>query len=125
MPGSHVLWILIFQCGRDILLRKQTFTQRILCCTSSLVEIKLQANTQIIMHNKYSMIMTHLGQKVGIQSAKTFYSFSIKIQRSAKGFVRGCEKFVPALAYLLCLALPGSCLARFAYFLADLCTIYS
>ena len=37
-------------------------------------------------------------------------------------FVRGCEKFVPALAYLCCLALPGSCLARFAYFLADLCS---
>ena len=36
-------------------------------------------------------------------------------------FVRGCEKFVPALAYLFCLALPGSCLVRFAYFLADLC----
>ena len=44
------------------------------------------------------------------------------IQRSAKRFVRGCEKFVTALAYLFCLALPGSCLARFAYFLADLCT---
>ena len=34
---------------------------------------------------------------------------------------RGCEKFVPALAYLFCLALPGSCLTRFAYILADLC----
>ena len=45
------------------------------------------------------------------------------IQRSAKRLVRGCEKFVPALAYLFCLALPGSCLARFAYFLADLCSI--
>ena len=30
----------------------------------------------------------------------------LKLQRSAKVFVRGCEKFVPALAYLLCLALP-------------------
>ena len=45
----------------------------------------------------------------------------INIQRSAKVFVRGCEKFVPAVAYLFCLALPGSCLARFANFLADLC----
>ena len=43
------------------------------------------------------------------------------LQRSAKRLVRGCEKFVLALAYLCCLALPGSCLARFAYFLADLC----
>ena len=39
------------------------------------------------------------------------------VQRSAKRFLRGCEKFVPALAYLFCLALTGSCLARFAYFL--------
>ena len=39
-------------------------------------------------------------------------------------FVRGCEKFVIALAYLFCLALVGSCLLRFAYFLADLCTKY-
>ena len=37
--------------------------------------------------------------------------------------VLGCEKFVPALAYLFCQNLPGSCLARFAYFLADLCII--
>ena len=36
-------------------------------------------------------------------------------------FVRGCEKFVIALAYLFCLALVGSFLARFVYFLADLC----
>ena len=39
-------------------------------------------------------------------------------------FVRGCEKFVIALAYLFCLALVGSCLARFAYFLADNCNLY-
>ena len=44
------------------------------------------------------------------------------IQRTAKRLVRGCEKFVPALAYLFCLALPGSCLARFAYLLANFCT---
>ena len=43
------------------------------------------------------------------------------VQRSAKKFVRGCERFIRALAYLICLALPGSCLARFSYFLADLC----
>ena len=34
-------------------------------------------------------------------------------QSSQKWLVRGCEKFIPALAYLFCLALPGSCLARF------------
>ena len=44
------------------------------------------------------------------------------IPRSAKRLVRGCEKFVPALAYLFCPPLPGSCLVRFAYLLADLCT---
>ena len=43
------------------------------------------------------------------------------IQRSAKVFVCGCEKFVIALAYMFCLALPRSCLARFAYSFADLC----
>ena len=43
------------------------------------------------------------------------------IQRSAKVFVRRCEKFVTALAYLFCLALLGSCLTRFTYFFADLC----
>ena len=47
------------------------------------------------------------------------------VQRSAKVFVRGCEKFVIALAYLFCLALVGSCLARFANFLADLCMLPS
>ena len=49
--------------------------------------------------------------------------YDIDIQRSAKVFVCGCKKFVPALAYLFCLSLPGSCLARFAYFLADLCVL--
>ena len=44
------------------------------------------------------------------------------VQRSAKRLVRGCEKFVPALAYLFCLALPGFCLARFTNLFADLCT---
>ena len=39
--------------------------------------------------------------------------------------VHGCDKFLPALAWLFCLALPGSWLARFAYFLADLCIFYS
>ena len=43
------------------------------------------------------------------------------IQRSAKKIVPGSEEFALALAYLFCLALPGFCLARFAYFLADLC----
>ena len=44
-----------------------------------------------------------------------------QIQRSAKVFVRGWEKFFPALAYLFCPTLQVSCLARFAYFFADLC----
>merc|ERR1719350_2689835 len=44
------------------------------------------------------------------------------VQRLAKKFVGGWEKFLPALAKLLCLALPWSCLAKFAYVLAGLCT---
>ena len=40
------------------------------------------------------------------------------VQRLVKVFVRGWEKFVPALAYLFCLALPGSCLARFDLYMA-------
>ena len=39
-------------------------------------------------------------------------------------FVRGCEKFLPALAYLFCLALPGSCLARFTIYILFLGALY-
>ena len=45
----------------------------------------------------------------------------IRVQRFTKRLVRGWVKFVPALAYLFCLALPGSCLTRFAYLLVHLC----
>ena len=55
-------------------------------------------------------------------SLRPMNALASTVQRSAKRLVRGCEKFIIALAYLFCLALPGSCLARFAYFLADLCT---
>ena len=44
------------------------------------------------------------------------------IQSREKVLVRGCEKFLPALAWLFCLALPGSCLARFAKTFSQLCT---
>ena len=54
-------------------------------------------------------------------SGTLFWIWLILLQRSARVFGRGCENFVIALAYLLCLALVGSCLARFAYFLANLC----
>ena len=57
----------------------------------------------------------------GAQTTNYRYNLGI-LQRSAKRLVRGCKKFVPALAYLFCLPLPGSCLARFAYLFADLCT---
>ena len=61
-------------------------------------------------------------QCVGIVCMKEMNKCQLcHIQRSAKRLVRGCEKFVPALVYLFCLALPGSCLARFAHFLAGLC----
>ena len=58
-----------------------------------------------------------------LNSAKFWWKMMSCIQRSAKRIVRGCEKFVPALAYLFCPALPGSCLARFTNLLADLCTV--
>ena len=45
-----------------------------------------------------------------------------RVQRSAKRLVSGCEKFLLAAATLFCMALPGSCLARFTNLLAGLCT---
>ena len=36
----------------------------------------------------------------------------MEILGQTKRFLRGCENFLPALAQLLCLALPGSCLAK-------------
>ena len=44
------------------------------------------------------------------------------LQSSRKWFVRGLVKFVPALAYLFCLTLPGCCLANHAYLFQGLCT---
>ena len=44
-----------------------------------------------------------------------------KVQSPRNKFVLGCEIFVPALASLLCLALPGSCLTRITYFLRGPC----
>ena len=42
-----------------------------------------------------------------------------------KMFVRGCEKFLPALAYQFCLALRGSCLARFTYYFGStICMVF-
>ena len=39
-------------------------------------------------------------------------------------FVRGWVKILPALAYLFCLALPGSCLTTFAKIKSHLCSSY-
>ena len=60
---------------------------------------------------------------VSIERPSKVNEIIYRVQRSAKVFVRGCEKFVPALAYLFCPALPGSCSARFAYIFADLCNL--
>ena len=49
-------------------------------------------------------------------------SLTNTIQRSQKWSVRGCEKLVPALAYLFCTVLLGSCLARFTDLFWELCT---
>ena len=96
---------------------------------------KERANSRSIIQNRGKTIPTRLPFPVtcGVDKLDTLVTLvsslaftcteacRSNIQRSAKVFVRGCEKFVIALAYLFCLALVGSCLARFAYFLADLC----
>ena len=64
-----------------------------------------------------------LSEKDCMNSANLLTRLKGKVQRSAKRLVQGLVNFVPALAYLFCLALPGSCLARFTYLLADLCTV--
>ena len=46
----------------------------------------------------------------------------VPVQRLTKRLVHGCENFVLALAYLLCLALPGSCLSRFTCLFVRLCS---
>ena len=46
------------------------------------------------------------------------------VQRWDLIFVRGWVKFFPALAYLFCLALPGSCLTRSAKIKSHLCTVH-
>ena len=49
------------------------------------------------------------------------FKISMHVQSSQIRFVRGCEKFVLALAYLFCLALLGACLARFTTLFRELC----
>ena len=56
-------------------------------------------------------------KEASLINCSTFYCTEIGFV-----FVRGCEKFIIALAYLFYLALGGSCLARLTYFLADLCS---
>ena len=46
---------------------------------------------------------------------RTVQNTSSDIERSAKRLVRGCEKFISAVAELFCLALPGCCLTRSAH----------
>ena len=73
-----------------------------------------------------SQLHLHLRWKVKLLFIRTQPElFRVTLQRSAKVFVRGCEKFVIDVAYLFCLALVGSCSARFAYFLANLCSPYT
>ena len=70
---------------------------------------------------KMQLPATHAFHRADRNPVPTIMQLQFIIQRSAKRLVRSCEKFIPALAYLFCLPLPGSCLARFAYLLADLC----
>ena len=61
-------------------------------------------------------------EEISCNHVQAFFWALYNIQGSAKRLVRGCEKFILALASHFCLALPGSCLARFASLLADPCT---
>ena len=56
------------------------------------------------------------------RSKRRTYCISNVIQSREKVLVRGCEKFLPALALLFCLTLPGCCLARFAKTFSQLCS---
>ena len=47
-------------------------------------------------------------------------NMTIHVLGQTKRFLRGCENFLPALAKLLCLALPGSCLAKHSSLLEQL-----
>ena len=70
------------------------------------------------------LLNPNLPLKAAVNALSSEYgttAYRLNVQRSAKRLVRGCERFVPALAYLFCLTLTGACLARFAYLLADLC----
>ena len=74
---------------------------------------------RVIQYSGYSVDFSSLGSKKTSvnyeEDDAAMPAILYTIQRSAKKLVRGCEKYVPALAYLFCLALPVSCLARFAY----------
>ena len=63
-----------------------------------------------------SPIKPRWGQSAGCRKTSRY------VQSSDKKMVRGCESFLPALARLFFLAPPGSCIAKFAHFLAGLCT---
>ena len=58
---------------------------------------------------------------LGIQTL-WFSESGTSIMFSDLFFVRGLVNFVPAVPYLLCLALPGSCLTGFAKNYCTLCT---
>ena len=50
-----------------------------------------------------------------------FHPYPHSAPSPAKKMVRSCENFILDLALLFCLALFGSCLTKFAHFLAGLC----
>ena len=73
----------------------------------------------------FPTISFYLGTKVQKWSSILYEHICVwrlAVQRSRKWLVRGLVKFVPAVAWLFCLAPPGSCLARFTYLFVPLCT---
>ena len=75
-------------------------------------------------HKKNAILRHHqppAGATAATRGRSDYDSDHIRVQRFTKRLVRGWVKFVPALAYLFCLALPGSCLTIFAFFFPGPC----
>ena len=125
-PSSQQLAAALFLCivGLGKMLEGSVTIKPVLGCVSPLPAYvpllpRLSALRAAWLVRKGALSVYIRAYKLG-----DYAEICLTVQRSVKVFVHGCEKFVSALAYLFCLALPGSCLARFAYFLANLCSAF-
>ena len=67
--------------------------------------IELPAKDQVTPH----ITLLYAVYNINFFGPHTTLTFRMNIQSSQKMCVRSCEKCIPPLAYLFCLALPGSC----------------